>query len=107
MQLSAKALLKPFSSSSKDTDDSSNDEDTEGGLITPFEEYDGDVESDEDGVDLEVEDKEDDEEEDSLDELNEEDRKKLSEDTLAVRSTLNKVCTNISNLLCFTHIYLL
>jgi len=90
MQLSAKALLKPFSASPKDTDatDGNSDEDGEGG-VEPFDEDgDDDVEEDEPTDDEE-------EEEDPFETLDEEDRERLLEDTAAVRATLNKVLTAV------------
>ena len=102
MQLSAKALLKPFSAPPKDMDDSRNDdEDLEGGLASEnsFEDQedvgndgnDGDANRDGDEADDEAADDDRDEEEDPLVVLDEEERKKLLEDTLIVRTTLNKV----------------
>ena len=98
MQLSAKALLKPFSALAKDADDCSNDDD-EGSLEVIFEDHEdskSDVEDNEDGDDKEDEDED---EEDPLDVLDEEDRNKLLEDTLAVCTMLNKVCIDISSFL--------
>ena len=49
-----------------------------------------------------IDDSDGEEDEDLLDALNEEDREQLLENTVAVRTTLNKVCTVIS---CFFSIY--
>lgn len=92
-----KALLKPFGAPSKDTDDSVNDEeDNEGGpeMMPDLEDVE-DIEDEDEDLDVAddegVEDG--DEEEDPFDVLDEGARKKLLENTLAVRSTLNKVFT--------------
>jgi hypothetical protein len=94
-----KALLKPFGAPPKDTDDSGNDEeDNEGDPEMPdLEDVEGDIEDEDEDRD-EADDegqgvKDGDEEEDPFDVLNEEERKQLLENTLAVRSTLNKVLT--------------
>jgi hypothetical protein len=83
------------------TDDSSNlndEEDPEGTLEMPeledLEDGEGDVENDEVGDEAEDEGVE-----DPFDVLDEEECNKLLEDTLAVRTTLNKVCTYISSFL--------
>jgi hypothetical protein len=97
MQLSAKALLKPFSTPTKDIDDSStDDEDLKGDLkmIEDDEDSGSDAENNED--EDSDEDSDVDDVEDPLDVLDEEHRKKLLEDTLAVRTTLDKVCSDIS-----------
>jgi hypothetical protein len=95
-----KALLKPSGAPPKDTDDSGNDEeDNEGGpeMMPDLEDVEDDIEDEDEDWD-EADDeglgvKDGDEEEDPFDELDEEERKKLLENTLAVRSTLNKVLT--------------
>lgn len=102
MQLSAKALLRPFSALSKDNDDRSNeDEDAgpEGGSEMILDNEDGESDIEPEDEDNEVAEAQADDEEDPLDVLDEEGRKKLMEDTLAVRTTLNKVCTDISSFL--------
>ena len=89
MQLSAKALLKPFSASPKDddiTEGGNDDEDTEDGIGLIDEG--GDEEQEEE--DEPTEDEED--KEDPFEMLDEVDREQLLEDTAAVRATLNKVC---------------
>ena len=94
-----KALLKPFGAPPKDTDDGGNDEDdTEGGpeMIPDVEDVEDDIEDEEedrDEVDEDLGVDDGDEEEDPFDALDEEERKKLLENTLAVRATLNKVFT--------------
>ena len=112
-----KALLKPFGAPQKDADDSGdNDEDNEGGVemsLEDLEDGNSDVEDedqDQDEADddrLGVENGDEDSEEDPFDLLDEEERKQLLEDTLAVRSTLNKVfaCffTNFS--LFYSHLF--
>ena len=99
MQLSAKALLKPFNAPApKDNDDSISVEEDPQDIEMPGlennEDDDSGVENDEDedGDDAEdAGDEDQDEEEDALDLLDEEERKNLLEDTLAVRTTLSKV----------------
>jgi hypothetical protein len=89
MQLSTKALLKPFSASPKDNDTTeggNDDEDTEDGVGLIDEG--GDEEQDEE--DKQMEDEED--EEDPFEMLDEVDHEQLLEDMAAVRATLNKVC---------------
>jgi len=85
IQLSVKALLKPFSASPKDNNESNNDdEDLEEGPEIHYEDPEDDRSNDNDNDEQE--------EEDPLDELDEEAREQLLEDTVAVRTTLNKVC---------------
>lgn len=95
-----KALLKPFGAPPKDIDDSGNNEDdTEGDLemMPDLEDVEDDIEDEDEDRDeadeegLGVDDR--DEEEDPFDALDEEECKKLLENTLAVRATLNKVFT--------------
>lgn len=100
MQLSAKALLKPFNALPTDTNDNGNDEEDPTGCPETIPEDCEDCESDDEN-DGDLEELEDDkdgdsDEADSLDVLDEEERKKLLEDTLAVRTTLNKVYTYFS-----------
>ena len=114
LQLSVKALLKAFGAPPKDTDDNgNNDKDNEGGLeFLSLEDCKDDIkdeDEDEDDADDEgprVDCEDGDEEEDLFDALDEEEHKKLEEDTLAVRSTLNKVCTFFLLISCrFTYVY--
>ena len=95
MQLSAKALLKPFCASPKNDNDTegNGDEDGEGGVEPIDEDSDDDVEEDEPSDDEE-------EEEDPFEKLNEVDREQLLEDTAAVRATLNKVLTAVAVVFC-------
>jgi hypothetical protein len=91
-----KALLKPFGAPPKDTDDNGNDEENDGGpeIVEEVEDDIEDEDEDRDVADDEGQGVEDgDEEEDPFDALDEEERTKLLENTLAVRSTLNKVFT--------------
>ena len=93
IQLSAKALLKPFSASPKDNNESNNDdEDLEEGPEIHYEDPEDDRSDDNGNDEQEEEEEEEEEEEDPLDELDEEAREQLLEDTVAVRMTLNKVC---------------
>ena len=99
-------LSQPFNTPSKDNDDSSSvDKDPEDCEITMPGNDDDDesgVENDEDGDGDEAEDEGDedgDEEEDPLDVLDEEERKKLLENTLAVRTRLSKVYINSYSLI--------
>ena len=88
IQLSAKALLKPFSASPKDNNESNNDdEDLEEGPEIHYEDPEDDRSTDNNNNNNKQE-----EEEDPLDELDEEACEQLLEDTVAVRTTLNKVC---------------
>lgn len=92
MQLSAKALLKPFSSvASADKDDPSNDNDSDVDEDDGMPMLQAIDEEDEDSYDSEDDEDDEDEEEDPLDALDEEERKHLMQNTTAVRNTLNKV----------------
>jgi flagellar motor protein MotB len=113
MQLSAKALLKPFNTgtSPKDNDNGSSrddDEDPEGGTEIPFDNYEDNESDNQNGDEDEADDEADedgDEEDDPLDMLDEEELNMLLEDTLTVRTTLNKVYIYISTSLSLrTHI---
>jgi hypothetical protein len=87
IQLSAKALLKPFSASPKDNNESNNDdEDLEEGPEIHYEDPEDDRSNNNDN------DNKEEEEEDPLDELDEEAHEQLLEDTVVVHTTLNKVC---------------
>ena len=91
MQLSAKALLKPFSASPKDNDatEGNSDEDGEGGVEPIDEDGDDNVEEEDELTD------DDDEEEDPFEMLDKVDRELLLEDTATVHATLNKVLTAV------------
>ena len=106
MQLSAKALLKPFNTPSKDNEDiGSVDEEPEDiEMAETYEDGESGVDENEDGDEAEDEGERDedvDEEEDPLDVLDGEERRRLLEDTLVVRTTLSKVCVYISSSLSF------
>ena len=91
MQLSAKALLKPFSNSPKDDDTiecGNDDEDAELG-VEPIDEGGDDDNDGEDGDDATDDDEDD--EDDPFEMLDEVEREQLLENTTAVRVTLNKV----------------
>jgi hypothetical protein len=87
MQLSAKALLRPFSNSAEDGDatECGNDADVGAELIDEDGDYDEDSEGEDEGEAMN------DDEEDPFESLDEVDREELLENTAAVRSTLNKV----------------
>jgi hypothetical protein len=90
MQLSAKALLKPFNNLLKDDDTpecGNNDEDAG---VEPIDEGSDDDEEDGEGGDDPTDD--DDDDDDPFEKLGEADREQLLENTAAVRATLNKVC---------------
>jgi len=97
MQLSAQALLKPFSAAKdpRDADDAANDNDkateTPGSINSNEDEDEASSEA-EDGSGAEDKDEDEDkEEEDPLKELDDEVREQLLQDTAAVHTTLNKV----------------
>jgi len=97
MQLSAKALLKPFSNSLKDdnTIECGNDDEDAGGGVEPIDEG-GDEDNDDndagegEGEDEPMDDGED--EDDPFEMLDKADHEQLLENTAAVHATLNKVC---------------
>jgi len=92
MQLSAKALLKPFNTAlSRTTADDGIDEDEDVPML--IDEEDGEDREDGEGRDVDeevIEDIEDDNI-DELEELSDEERTQTVEDTAAVRSTITKV----------------
>jgi hypothetical protein len=105
IQLSAKALLRPFSASPTVTDNDNGSKDEEHPEKIYKDHKDGRSDNDNNGEDHDHSDNGDDdgeEEEDPLDVLDEEAHEQLLEDTVVVRTMLNKVCTVIS---CFLSIY--
>ena len=102
MQLSAKALLKPFSASPKDdntTEGSNDDNNAEVGLKQINEGGDYDNNEDE-GGDEPMDDGDEEEEEDPFEMLDEVDHEQLMKNTVAVCATLNKACIVILCLIC-------
>jgi hypothetical protein len=96
MQLSAKSLLKPFSTMINDADVDNDDDDDS---TVPELEGIGDEEEEEEADD-EEDDKE--EEKDVLEELSAEEREHLLENTAVVRTTLDKVCV-VYHFFCLTY----
>jgi hypothetical protein len=98
MQLSAKALLKPFSASPKDDDttEGGNDDDNAEVGVKPINEG-GDYDEEDEGGDELMDDGDD---EDPFEMLGEVDREKLMENTAAVHAMLNKACIVILCLNC-------
>ena len=92
MQLSAKALLKPFSNSPKDDDTTECGNDDEDAGVEPIDKGSDDDEEDGEGGDDPTDDDDDDDDDDPFEMLDEVDREQLLENTAAVRTTLNKVC---------------
>jgi hypothetical protein len=91
IQLSAKALLKPFSSAGS----TETDNETENGDDSMPELQVMDDEDDEED-DPDVDDEDNEEEEDLLAELDDDEREELINNTEAVRTMLNKVRLNVS-----------
>ncbi|KIL63555.1 hypothetical protein M378DRAFT_79529 [Amanita muscaria Koide BX008] len=96
IQLSAKALLKPFDASPKDNDDldkhsGNDDEDFEEGHEMVYEDPEDSANDDDNDNEEDSEEAEEVEAEDPLDVLDEQARGQLLEDTVAVRATLNKI----------------
>ena len=98
LQLSAKALLKPFTATTESSDDRDSDSNE-----TPLPEDDEELEQDddteevsedEDNGDDDTDDDDDDEEEDPFSKLDPAAKAQLMEDTQAVSITLNKVRIN-------------
>jgi hypothetical protein len=88
LQLSAKALLKPFYSAGLlENNDDVNDD------ILAAQNTDEDEEGDEGDDELEMDDEDRDEDEDPVSALEDDERDSLIENTEAVRTTLMKVCT--------------
>jgi hypothetical protein len=104
MQLSAKALLKPFSASLKDNDTTEGNDDEAENDLEPFDEGD---DEEEEGMDEPMDDDDDEDEEDQFEMMDETEREQLLKDTAAVRTTLNKVCIYLSllKLLMPTHTF--
>ena len=90
MQLSAKALLKPFSTTIK-TECNDNDDDDQTMPDLKALSIDNDDMEDEDGGDGGDDEDDDEEEEDPLEQLTEEERGSLLEQISAVCTSLNKV----------------
>jgi len=85
MQLSARSLLKPFSTMIDDV--VADDDDDDDGVLPEFE----DVGDDEEGVDEDLDEDDGNEEGDTLETLSAEERADLLENTAVVRVTLDKV----------------
>ena len=102
MQLSAKALLKPFSASPKDDDttEGSNDDDGAEVGLKPINEGDDYDKEENEGRDEPMDDGDEEEEEDPFEMLDEVDREQLMENTVAVCAMLNKACIVILCLNC-------
>jgi hypothetical protein len=90
MQLSAKALLKPFSNSPKDDDTTECGNDDKDAGVEPINE--GSDDEDGEGGDDQTDDYDYDNDNDPFEMLDEADREQLLENTAAVHATLNKVC---------------
>jgi len=95
IQLSAKALLKPFSSAgSTETENETENGDDSMPDLQAMDDEDDEEEEGEDDPDADDEDKE--EEEDLLADLDDDEREELINNTEAVRMMLNKVHLNVS-----------
>jgi hypothetical protein len=105
MQLSAKALLRPFNCIASASGDDELDIDDNGNDDMPTLSA---VDEDDDGdeADVDEDDVEDTEVDDLLDSLDDEEREQLIQDTDAVRTTLNKVSYQSSHLILFVLIYI-
>jgi hypothetical protein len=94
IQLSAKALLKPFSSAGSTETDNETENGDDGMPELQAMDDEDDKEEGEDDPDADDEDKE--EEEDLLTDLDDDKREELINNTEAVRTMLNKVRLNVS-----------
>ena len=92
LQLSAKALLKPFYSSAGSSEDDNEPNDDMLVLRTTYDEEEPAEEENEDEDELEMDDEDEAEDEEPFSALDENDRVDLIENTEAVRMTLMKVC---------------
>ena len=93
MQLSAKALLKPFNTVTPSSQDDNGGNDSDMPDLAPLDEDEGDggdnaPKDDDNGND------DDDNDDDPLATLSDEEREQLMENTEAIHTTLNKVCIN-------------
>lgn len=103
MQLSAKALLKPFSSAGSTENDSETDNSDDD--MPALQAIDDEVEEDDIDEDEDEDEDDEEEEEDPLGALNDEEREMLMNDTEAVRTTLNKVrLSNSFYCFCAVHV---
>ena len=100
IQLSVKALLKPFSSAGLTETDNKTENDDDSMLELQAMDDEDNYEDDPD-----VDDEYNEEEEDLLAELDDDEREELINNTEAVRTMLNKVHLNVSTISCFcTHV---